>query len=55
MPQLNLLLVNLPLHVGMMLFLFGFGATEFVHAFKDILEAWPGHVASLVQEAGHGG
>ena len=55
MPQLNLLLVNLPLHVGMMLFLFGFGASEFVHAFKDILELWPGQVVSLVVEAGDGG
>jgi flagellar biosynthetic protein FliR len=54
MPQLNLLLVNLPLHVGMMLFLLGFGAMEFVHAFKDVLEVWPGQIVALVMESAHG-
>ncbi len=55
MPQLNLLLVNLPLHVGMMLFIVGFGTTEFVHAFKDLLEVWPSQVFGIVLEAQHGG
>ena len=48
MPQLNLLLVNLPLHVGMMLFIVGFGAVEFVHAWKDVLEVWPSRVFEVV-------
>ncbi len=52
MPQLNLLLVNLPLHVGILLFLVGFGATEFVHAFKDVLELWPSRVFAILMEGG---
>ena len=55
MPQLNLLLVNLPLHVGMLLFLVGFGASEFVHAFKDVLELWPSRVFGLLMEGAGGG
>ena len=55
MPQLNLLLVNLPLHVGMLLFFVGFGAMEFVHAFKDVLEVWPSRVFAILMEAGVGG
>lgn len=55
MPQLNLLLVNLPLHVGTMLFLVGFGATEFVHAFKDVLETWPSRVFAILMENPVGG
>ena len=53
--QLNLLLVNLPLHVGTMLFLVGFGATEFVHAFKDVLETWPSRVFAILMENPVGG
>lgn len=48
MPQLNLLLVNLPLHVGMLLLIVGLGASDFVHAFKDVLEAWPDEVFGIV-------
>lgn len=48
MPQLNLLLVNLPLHVGMLLFIVGFGAVEYVHAFKDVIEVWPSRVFEIV-------
>lgn len=55
MPQLNLLLVNLPLHVGMMLLFVGLGATEFVHAFKDVLETWPSRVFAVLVESGVGG
>lgn len=55
MPQLNLLLVNLPMHVGMLLFLVGFGAAEFVHAFKDVLEIWPSRVFAIVLGGAGGG
>lgn len=55
MPQLNLLLVNLPLQVGMMLLVFGFGASEFVHAFKDVLEEWPSRVFAVVMGGAIGG
>ena len=55
MPQLNLLLVNLPLHVGMLLFFVGFGAGEFVHAFKDVLETWPSRVFAILMEGSLGG
>jgi len=54
MPQMNLLLVNLPLHVGMLLFMVGFGAPEFVHAFKDVIEVWPSQVFEIVLEGGNG-
>ena len=54
MPQMNLLLVNLPLHVGMLPFLVGFGASEFVHAFKDVIEVWPSQVFEIVMEGGDG-
>lgn len=55
MPQLNLLLVNLPLHVGMMLLFVGLGAAEFVHAFKDVLEVWPSRVFTVLTESSLGG
>ena len=48
MPQLNLLLVNLPLHVGILLLIVGLGASEFTHAFKDVLEVWPDQIFGLV-------
>lgn len=55
MPQLNLLIVNLPLHVGMLLLILGLGAGDFVHAFKDVLEVWPSRVFSVVLEGSYGG
>ncbi len=55
MPQLNLLIVNLPLHVGMLLLIAGLGASDFMDAFKDILEFWPSHVFGLVLGGAHGG
>lgn len=48
MPQLNLLLVNLPLHVGMLLLIVGLGASDLVHAFKDVLEIWPDEVFGVM-------
>jgi flagellar biosynthetic protein FliR len=55
MPQLNLLIVNLPLHVGMLLLILGLGASDFVHAFKDVIEIWPSRVFSVVLEGAYGG
>jgi flagellar biosynthesis protein FliR len=55
MPQLNLLIVNLPLHVGMLLLIVGLGAGDFVHSFKDILEVWPSRVFDLVIGGANGG
>ncbi len=55
MPQLNLLIVNLPLHVGMLLLILGLGAGDFVHAFKDVIEVWPSRVFSVVLEGANGG
>ena len=48
MPQLNLLIVNLPLHAGMLFLIIGLGASDMLHVFKDVLEAWPSQVFSLV-------
>ncbi|HEB89918.1 MAG TPA: type III secretion protein [Deltaproteobacteria bacterium] len=48
MPQLNLLIANLPLHVGMLLLIVGLGAGDYVHAFKDIIEFWPSRVFGIV-------
>ncbi len=55
MPQLNLLIVNLPLHVAMLLLIVGLGATDFIHAFKDIIEVWPSQVFDLVIGGADGG
>ena len=55
MPQLNLLIVNLPLHVGMLLLIIGLGANDFIHAFKDILEVWPSQVFEIVIGGANGG
>ena len=54
MPQLNLLIVNLPLHVGMLLLVIGLGAGDYVHAMKDIVEIWPSRVFAIVLGGGHG-
>lgn len=48
MPQLNLLIVNLPLHVGTMLLIVGLGASDLVHAMKDVIEVWPARVFDLL-------
>jgi flagellar biosynthetic protein FliR len=55
MPQLNLLIVNLPLHVAMLLLIVGLGATDFIHAFKDLIEVWPTQVFDLVIGGADGG
>lgn len=55
MPQLNLLIVNLPLHVGILLLIVGLGAGDFIHGFKDIIEVWPGQVFELVIGGTSGG
>ncbi len=48
MPQLNLLLVNLPLHVGMLLLIVGLGANDLAHAIEDVLEGWPERVVAVL-------
>ena len=55
MPQLNLLIVNLPLHVGMMLLILGLGASDYVHVMKDALEIWPSRVFGVVLGSVDGG
>lgn len=55
MPQLNLLIVNLPLHVGMMLLILGLGASDYVHVMEDALEGWPSRVFEIVLGAADGG
>ena len=55
MPQLNLLIVNLPLHVGMLLLIVGLGANDFIHGFKDVIEFWPSQVFDLVIGEVNGG
>ncbi|HHK42229.1 MAG TPA: type III secretion protein [Planctomycetaceae bacterium] len=55
MPQLNLLIVNLPLHVGMLLLIVGLGASDFTHAFKDVIEFWPSRIFGLLMGGIDGG
>jgi flagellar biosynthetic protein FliR len=55
MPQLNLLIVNLPLHVGMMLLILGLGASDYTHVIKDALEVWPTRVFAVVLGGDLGG
>ena len=55
MPQLNLLIVNLPLHVGMLLLIIGLGAGDFIHGFKDVIEFWPSQVFGIVMGGANGG
>lgn len=49
--QLNLMVVQLPAHIGIVLLIIGLGAEDFTHAMKDILEASPGRVAAVVMGA----
>src|SRR5690606_655472 len=55
LPQLNILIVNLPLHVGIVLLLLGLGANELVHAMKDRIEVWPEGVSGVLAGGGQGG
>lgn len=55
MPQLNILIVNLPLHVGIVFLILGLGADDFVHAMKDALEVWPETVFGVLAGDPHGG
>ncbi len=55
MPQLNLLIVNLPLHVGMLLLLIGIGANDYMHALREVIEIWPDRVFSVLLGGGDGG
>lgn len=55
LPQLNILIVNLPLHVGIVLLLLGLGANELIHAMKDRIELWPEGVFEVLAGGGHGG
>lgn len=41
MPQLNILIINLPIHVGLVFLIVGLGADDFMHAMKDSIEVWP--------------
>ena len=52
MPQLNLLMVNLPIHVGIVLVIVGLGAPEMTNAFADLLRGWPAQVLAAVFGAG---
>ena len=52
MPQLNLMTVQLPAHVGMLLLILGLGAEDVLHAMKDALEVWNGHVLAGLLGAG---
>jgi flagellar biosynthetic protein FliR len=55
MPQLNILIVNLPLHVGIVFLIMGLGASELVHAMKDSIEVWPDTVFGILAGDSHGG
>lgn len=55
MPQLNLLLVNLPMHVGMLFLLIGLGANDYLDAFARMLGAWPSRVFDVLLGGVHGG
>ncbi len=44
MPQLNLMMLNLPVHIGILFVMLGLGAPEVVHAMKGVLEDWPSRV-----------
>lgn len=55
MPQLNILIVNLPLHVGLVFLILGLGASDFVHAMKDAIEIWPETVFGVLAGDPHGG
>lgn len=55
MPQLNILIVNLPLHVGIVFLILGLGANDFIHAMKDSIEIWPDTVFGTLAGDPHGG
>ncbi|MBY0400270.1 flagellar biosynthetic protein FliR [Myxococcota bacterium] len=55
LPQLNILIVNLPLHVGIVLLILGLGASDLIHAMKDELEIWPDTVFEIVAGGRDGG
>ena len=55
LPQLNILIVNLPLHVGIVFLILGLGADDFVHAMKDAIEVWPDTVFGVLAGDPHGG
>ncbi len=46
--QLNLMVVQLPAHIGIVLLIIGFGASDFVHGIKDLMEQAPGRVLAVV-------
>ena len=48
MPQLNLLLVNLPLHAGILFLMLGLGASELVGVFKQLVESWPSRIFAIL-------
>lgn len=48
MPQLNLLLVNLPLHAGILFLMLGLGASELIAVFEDLVESWPSRIFSVL-------
>lgn len=48
MPQLNLLLVNLPLHAGILFVMLGLGATALVAVLEDLVESWPSRIFSIL-------
>lgn len=55
LPQLNILIVNLPLHVGIVLLILGLGSSELIHAMKDRIEIWPDTVFEVVAGGADGG
>ncbi len=55
MPQLNILIVNLPLHVGIVFLMIGLGADDLLHAMKDAIEIWPETVFGVLAGDIHGG
>lgn len=46
--QLNLMVVQLPAHIGILLLILGFGAPEFIDGLKDMLELSPARVLAVV-------
>ncbi|MFO0687150.1 MAG: flagellar biosynthetic protein FliR [Myxococcota bacterium] len=55
LPQLNILIVNLPLHVGIVLLILGLGSSDVIHAMKDRIEVWPDTVFEVLAGGAHGG
>lgn len=54
MPQLNILIINLPIHIGLVLLIVGLGAEDFMHAMKDSIEVWPETVFGVMAGESHG-